>query len=196
MTPRALALSRNEFRWATGTCGAVEPRAARYAPRAAPPSTAVVMMIATTRYGTVTTQDASARSAAQAVASQIEIVRLDPGRGQVSLDAAVAPLQLLEDADDRRGRRSREATNLVALGLRLRLREERLLARSQPLLAQCVIGCDLRDVDPGEVQEQRGEQAGAILAADAVHDNSAFARTCHCTYRGSHVVLEVLEEDR
>ena len=95
---------------------------------------------------------------------------------QVPLDAAVAALELLEDAGHRGGRRLRDPLQALELLLAARRREPRLVPRQQPLLAERVVGGDLVVGHAGQVEQERGEQARAVLAADAVDDDAALGR--------------------
>src|SRR4051794_13009407 len=96
-------------------------------------------------------------SATQPFAYELELLVTDAGGAEVRLDAAVSSLELREHAEHRVGRRRRDPADPLALRFRPRLREPRLVPRSQPLLAEGVVGGDLRLVDAGDVQQQRDE---------------------------------------
>src|SRR5580765_5677206 len=68
---------------------------------------------------------------------------------QVALDAAVAALELREDAGHRRRRGLRDPAQALELILRLRCVEPRLVPRKQTLLAERVVGRDLVVPDAG-----------------------------------------------
>src|SRR5215218_3747823 len=131
-------------------------------------------------------------SATQPSAHELELAVADAGGAEVSLDAAVTILELREDAEHRAGRRRGDPADPLALRLRSRLREPRLVPRSQPLLAEGVIVGYLRVGDAGDVKQQRDEQAGSILAAHAVHDDGAVRRARDRRKSACDVRAEVL----
>src|SRR5215218_3263107 len=133
-------------------------------------------------------------SATQPSAHELELAVADAGGAEVSLDAAVTILELREDAEHRAGRRRGDPPDPLALRLRSRLREPRLVPRSQPLLAEGVVDGDLRVVDAGDVKQKRDDQAGAILAAHAMHDDGAVRRARDRSKSGGDVPPEALEE--
>src|SRR5579884_202668 len=69
-------------------------------------------------------------------ADEVELLVARPGRTEVGLDAAVAPLELLEHAPHGRGRGLCDATEPLQLLLALCGGEPRLVTRLQALLAQ------------------------------------------------------------
>ena len=62
----------------------------------------------------------------------------------------------------------------LAFLVRVGLREPALVTGPQALLAQRVVRRDLLPVDTGEVQEERGEETGAVLPAGAMDDDASF----------------------
>src|SRR5919206_144327 len=109
----------------------------------------------------------------QACGSASERFGLDPGGSEVGADAAVAPLQLLEHAGHGLGRRARDALAPLALGLVLRLVDPLLRPLGEVALGLGVVGGDLVEPDAREPQEQRHDEAGPVLAVDAVDDDGA-----------------------
>src|SRR5581483_660920 len=79
-------------------------------------------------------------SSAQARAGQLELLVGDAGRAELARDAAVAPLELGEDPQDRLGRGRADPPEPLELRLVPRRLEPRLVPRPQPLLAERVVG--------------------------------------------------------
>src|SRR5262245_51371457 len=125
----------------------------------------------------------------------VELVLGQAGLVQVSLDAPVAPLELLEHSSDRLGRRLREPLHALELLFGLGLGEPLLAPWAQAVLAERVVGGDLVDADAGHVQEKSREQPGAVLAARAVDDDSALRRVRDRPDRRRDVPVEVREKD-
>src|SRR5919206_280946 len=109
----------------------------------------------------------------QACGSASERFGLDPGGSEVGADAAVAPLQLLEHAGHGLGRGARDALAPLALGLVLRLVDPLLRPLGEVALGLGVVGGDLVEPDAREPQEQRDDEAGPVLAEDAMDDDGA-----------------------
>src|SRR5215210_1485242 len=104
----------------------------------------------------------------------------------------MATLQLLEYADHRGGRRGSDAPEPLAFGFRPCLLEPGGVARLQPFLAEGVVGGDLLDVDADDVEQERGDESGAILAAHAVDDHCAFGSSRNRGDGGGDVRAEPL----
>src|SRR5215475_8879284 len=79
-------------------------------------------------------------SATEARADALELVARHAGGAEVLLHRAVAPLELGEQADHRRGRRPRDALQSLELFVALCRGEPALVARTQSLLAERVVG--------------------------------------------------------
>src|SRR5215470_10028341 len=124
-----------------------------------------------------------------------ELVLGEAGLAQVALDAPVSASELREDALDRLGRRLRQPLQALALLVGLRLGEPLLVTRPEPLLAQRVVGGDLVDVHPGDVQEKRRQESCAVLATRTVDDDAALRRVRYSADRRGDISVEVLEED-
>src|SRR5436190_23498150 len=99
-------------------------------------------------------------SATQALAHELQLLVAQATRAQVRLDAAVASLELREDAEHGRGRSRGDLPDARALGFRSGLGEPCLVPRPKPFLAQRIVVGDLRVVDARDVKQQRDEQAG------------------------------------
>src|SRR5712691_3404685 len=138
---------------------------------------------------------ASNASATKPLARALQVLVRETRGAEVSLDAAVAPLELLEHSDHRLGGRRRDAPNPFALYLCSRLGEPEVVARAQPLLARRVVGCDLLVVDAREVEQQCRDEAGAILATHAVNHDDAFGSTRDSGDRRPDVLAKAFEED-
>src|SRR5215470_17101817 len=90
-----------------------------------------------------------------------ELVLGEAGLAQVALDAAVPALELLEDASDRGSGCLRHPLQAFEVFLALGSGEPLLVPRTEPFLAERVVGGDLVDADARHVQQEGGEQAGA-----------------------------------
>src|SRR5436305_9263169 len=97
-------------------------------------------------------------SVTQALADELQRVIGDATCAQVGVDAAVATLELPEYAEHRLGGRCGNATDALALGLRAGLGQPGLVPRPKPILADRVVGGDLRVVNGSHTQEKCGEQ--------------------------------------
>src|SRR5436190_24360708 len=107
-------------------------------------------------------------SATQALAHELQLLVAKATRAQVRLDAAVASLELREDAEHGRGWSRGDLPDPRALGFRSGLGEPCLVPRPKPLLAECVVGGDLCIVDAGDVKQQRDEKPRSVLASHAM----------------------------
>src|SRR5438874_7926692 len=135
-------------------------------------------------------------SATQARPSAGDLLVAHAGGAQVGVDASVAPFQLAEDARDHLGRRLRDPLEPSPLRLRLGGLQPGVMAWTQALLAERVVRGDLVRGDSRDLEEQRRQQPGAVLAADTVDDDTAFRGLGDGPHRGSHVRLEALQEDQ
>ena len=70
------------------------------------------------------------------------------------------------------------------------------MSRSQALLAQRVVRGDVLDRDLGEMEQERAQKAGAVLATDAVDDHASLRRSRDGPHPGADVATKVLEEDQ
>src|SRR6266542_6000057 len=111
------------------------------------------------------------RSVTQSGAGLPEIlVRRAPGFEE-TLDASVAPLELVEDAVHGFGGRGGDAPQALPLLLVLGLRDPLVVARAKTVLADGVVGGDVVVAHAGEVKEKGRQQARAVFAAGAVDDH-------------------------
>jgi len=131
-------------------------------------------------------------SAAESRAGSLELVLAHAGMAQVALDASVAALELLEDAGHRGGGRLRDPSQPFELRLALGGGEPGLVPRQQALLAERLVGRDRGVVHSGQPEQEGREQAGSVLAADAVDDDPARRRVRDRPDRPGHVRLEAL----
>ncbi len=113
---------------------------------------------------------------------------------EVGLDAAVPALELLEHADHRFGRRGCDAPQSLPLRLGLGLGDPLLVPRPKALLAQGVVSGDVLDRDARHPQQKGGREAGAVLAAHAVDDDSSLRGVHDRGDRGRDVGTKALEE--
>src|SRR5215831_5494932 len=134
-------------------------------------------------------------SAKQTRARELEIALAHAGGLEVSLDAPVAALELVEDAADHPGRRLHEPLQPAPFGLGLRRLQPPGLSRPEAFLAEGVIGRDVVRRHPRHVQQESRHQPGSILAADALDDDAPLGSFRDRPYRGSDVGLEALEEE-
>ena len=95
---------------------------------------------------------------------------------------------------DRLGRGRRDAADPLALGLAAGFGQPQVVAGLQPHLAQRIVGGNLLVVDAREVEQQRRQQARAVLASDAVDDDRTVRRLRNRRHRGRDVRAEALEE--
>src|SRR2546423_13010460 len=103
----------------------------------------------------------------------IERLGLHAGSVEVAAHAAVAALQLLEHGDHRPGRSHAEARPPRSLELVLRLGHPGRGHVTQVGSAQRVVGADRLEVDADEAEQERDDQAGAILPAEAGDDDGS-----------------------
>src|SRR5215831_347156 len=134
-------------------------------------------------------------SAKQTRARELEIALAHAGGLEVSLDAPVAALELVEDAADHPGRRLHEPLQPAPFGLGLRRLQPLGLSRPESFLAECVIGRDVVRRHPRHVQQESRHQPGSILAADALDDDAPVGSLGDRPYRRADVGLEALEEE-
>src|SRR5262245_2385440 len=134
-------------------------------------------------------------SVTQPRSGAVELVLGQSGLAKIALDAPVAPLELLEDASDRLGRRLRELLHALELLFRLGFREPLFVPWAQALLAECVVGGDLVDAHARDVQQESRQQPGAVLAARAVDDDAALRSVRDRADRRRDVTVEMRQED-
>src|SRR3954471_14110772 len=135
-------------------------------------------------------------SAMKSRAGATELVVREAGVTKEALDASVRALELLEDADHRRCRRLRDPLEPLELLVALGRREPLLVARPEPDLAERVVVGDLLDVDAGQVEQKRAEQACAVLAADAMDEDGPVGCIGDRADARGDICLEVLEKDQ
>src|SRR5918999_2101491 len=128
-------------------------------------------------------------------AGELQILIRETARPQVAPHAPVASLQLLEHVDHRLCGCRGDPADALPLCLRSGFREPLLVTRPQPLLAQRIVGRDLFDAHAGEAEQQRGDEAGSVLAPRAVDDDTALRRARDLGDGAREVLLEPLEED-
>src|SRR3954467_2848322 len=128
-------------------------------------------------------------------ADTIQVLLVDAGRREVALNAAVEALELAEDAEHRARRGLGDALQSRELLFGLRSLEPRFVPRAQALLAERVVGGDLLVGDADNVQQQGGQETGAVLPTDAMDDHAALRRAGYRAHAGGDVRLEALEED-
>src|SRR5205814_1586801 len=129
-------------------------------------------------------------------AGTLQVFLLHAGRAEVALHAAVAALELSEDAEHRSWRCLGDPAEPFELLLGLGRHEPAFVPRQQALLAERVVGGDVLVRDACEMEEERGQKAGAVLPADAMDDEAALRRPGDGANRCADVGLEALEEDQ
>src|SRR5256714_7056888 len=130
----------------------------------------------------------------------IERLGLHAGSVEVTAPAAVAALKLLENGDHRPGRSHAEARPPRSLELVLRLGHPGRGHVTQVGSAQRVVGADRLEVDADEPEQERHDEAGSVLAAEAVDDDGSVlwctGNRGDCLPEQRPAPLEELEVDR
>src|SRR4051812_10996063 len=115
-------------------------------------------------------------SANEPCSGPAELVLRHTRRPKVALYAAVAALQLCEDAAHRLRRSRGHLMHALGLLLGLGCSEPRVAPRLQTHLAQGVVRRDRLGVDTGDIEQERRDEARPVLAADAVDHHPTLRR--------------------